>query len=99
MAEEKNRVIKKAKKEMTYLTGDEEVRRLAELREKWDEEYEASMRYAREKGEKAGMELGLREGKEKGIEQGIQQGIKKGIEYNIPINVNTIKEWYPILCA
>ena len=52
MAEEKNGVIKKAKKEMTYLTGDEEVRRLAELREKWDEEYEASMRYAREKGEK-----------------------------------------------
>lgn len=83
MAEEKNVVIKKAKKEMSYLTGDEEVRRLAELREKWDEEYEASMRYAREKGEKAGMEIGLREGKEKGMEQGMQKGIQQGIEKGI----------------
>ena len=55
VAERKNVVIKRAKKEMSYLTGDEEVRRLAELREKWDEEYEASIRYAREKGEKAGI--------------------------------------------
>ena len=34
MAEEKNKVIKEAKKEVEYLTGDEEVKRLAELREK-----------------------------------------------------------------
>ena len=36
MAEKNNKVLKKARKEITYLTGDDEVRRLAELREKWD---------------------------------------------------------------
>ena len=36
MAEEKNKTIKEAKKEVEYLTGDEEVKRLAELREKWN---------------------------------------------------------------
>ena len=34
MAEKKNKTLEKARKEMTYLTGDEEIRRLAELREK-----------------------------------------------------------------
>ena len=33
------------------------------------------------------------------MEKGIEQGITKKQEYNIPINVDTIKEGYPILCA
>jgi len=33
MAEKNNKVLKKARKEITYLTGDDEVRRLAELTE------------------------------------------------------------------
>jgi len=36
MAEEKNKTLEKARIEMNYLTGDEEVKRLAELREKWE---------------------------------------------------------------
>ena len=36
MAENKNETLKKARIEMNYLTGDAEVRRLAELREKWE---------------------------------------------------------------
>lgn len=36
VAEEKNDKLKKARIEMNYLTGDAEVRRLAELREKWE---------------------------------------------------------------
>lgn len=36
MAEEKNEVLQKARIEMNYLTGDAAVRRLAELREKWE---------------------------------------------------------------
>ena len=41
MAEKKNKTIEKAREEMTYLTGDEAVRRLAELREKWEHDYYA----------------------------------------------------------
>ena len=36
MAENNNEVLKKARKELDYLTGDEAVRRLAELRDKWE---------------------------------------------------------------
>lgn len=34
-----------------------------------------------------------------GREKGIKEGRKEGKKYNIPINVDTIKEGYPILCA
>ena len=34
-----------------------------------------------------------------GLDKGREEGIVKGIEYNVPINVDTIKEGYPILCT
>ena len=43
MAEEKNKTIEKARIEMNYLTGDEEVKRLAELREKWEMDYNSGI--------------------------------------------------------
>lgn len=52
MAEEKNDTMKKARVEMNYLTGDEEVRRLAELREKWEMDRVSAINYATRKGEK-----------------------------------------------
>lgn len=36
MAEEKNETLKKARSEMTYLTGDEEIKRMQWLEEKWE---------------------------------------------------------------
>lgn len=35
MAEEKNQTLKEARQIMNYLTGDEEIKRLTELRERW----------------------------------------------------------------
>lgn len=61
MAEEKNKTLEKARKEMTYLTGDEEVRRLAELREKWEMDYNSGMGYAKEEGIKEGIKKERRE--------------------------------------
>ena len=52
MAKEKNKTLKEAGIEMNYLTGDEEVRRLAELREKWEMDYNSGMDYARREGKK-----------------------------------------------
>lgn len=57
MAEEKNKTLKKAKFEMDYLTGEEEVRRIAELHEKWEMDYISGMNYAKRQG--------LEEGKKK----------------------------------
>lgn len=52
MAEEKNKVLQRARVEMNYLTGDEAVRRLAELREKWEMDRISDLRYAEKKGAK-----------------------------------------------
>ena len=51
-AEKKNKTLEKARKEMTYLTGDEEIRRLAELREKWEMDWNSSMDYSKKEGAK-----------------------------------------------
>ena len=50
MAESKNKILKKARQEMNYLTGDAAVRRLEELKEKWEMDYVSSMNYAEKKG-------------------------------------------------
>ena len=45
-----NKYIKKAEKELEYLTGDEETRRLAELREKAIRDEMAAMSKAKKEG-------------------------------------------------
>ena len=50
MAEEKNKTLKKAREEMEYLTGDEEVKRLAELREKWEMDRNSEIGQAKKEG-------------------------------------------------
>ena len=54
MAEEKNEIIKKARVEMNYLTGEEAERRLQWLREKWEMDYNSDMRQAKREGRKEG---------------------------------------------
>ena len=70
VAEEKNETLKKARVEMNYLTGDEEVRRLAELREKWEMDRVSAINYAERKGEERGRKLGKKEGKKEGEREG-----------------------------
>ena len=77
MAEKKNKTLEKARKEMTYLTGDEEIRRLAELREKWEMDWNSSMDYSKREGIKEGIKEGA---KEKNLENA-----KKMREEKIPI--------------
>jgi predicted transposase/invertase (TIGR01784 family) len=72
MAEEKNETLKKARGEMEYLTGDEEVQRLAWLHEKWEMDRVSAIGYAKREGEAIGLD--------KGIKQGIKQGEKQGIK-------------------
>lgn len=50
MAEEKNKTLEKARFEMNYLTGDAAVRRMAELREKWEMDRISEIDYAETKG-------------------------------------------------
>ena len=57
MAEKKNKTIEKARVEMEYLTGDEELKRLAELREKWAMDYDSGISDAREEGRTDGIKI------------------------------------------
>ena len=54
MAEEKNETLKEAKREMEYLTGDEEVKRINELREKWEHDRVSELNYTKEQAIKEG---------------------------------------------
>lgn len=55
MAESKNKVLKKARLEMDYLTGDAETKRLEYLRDKWERDYKSDMRWERNEGIKVGI--------------------------------------------
>lgn len=79
LAEKKNPTIKKAREEMTYLTGDEAVQRLQDLRDKWEMDRISSINTAKERG----VEQGLKEGIEQGLKEGIEQGLKQGVEQGL----------------
>lgn len=50
MAEEKNEIQVKARIQMKYLTGEAELRRLADLREKWEMDRISGINYATREG-------------------------------------------------
>ena len=54
VAEKKNPTLKKARYEMEYLTGDEAVKRLAFLREKWEMDRVSDINYAKREGKREG---------------------------------------------
>ena len=90
LAEEKNDTLKKARIEMNYLTGDAEVRRLAELREKWEMDRISEIGYAKREGIKQGEKIGEKKGKKKGkLEEKIETA-KKMLEKGF--NIDTIIE-------
>ena len=88
MAKKNNKNIKKAIENYEVLTGDEEVKRLAEIKLMSDLEEHSALASARANGEERGLKeghkLGLQKGKELGLQQGkelgLQQGEKIGIE-------------------
>ena len=96
VAEEKNETLKKARVEMNYLTGDEEVRRLAELREKWEMDRVSAINFAERKGEERGKKLGKKEGKKEGKEEGKKERNIEIAKYNVPIMVDTLRRREPI---
>lgn len=86
MATKENKIIKEAKKSYNILTGEAEIKRLAEIRLMSDMEEQAALSSARQRGTEEGLKQGIEEGFQQGIEKGLQQGIEKGQKdalYNI----------------
>lgn len=52
MAKEKNKTLEEAGIELYELTGDEATRRIAELHDKWEMDYNSDISDAREDGER-----------------------------------------------
>lgn len=52
MAEKKNETLKKARLQISYLTGDEEAKRMQWLEEKWEMDRASEVGYAKEEGKK-----------------------------------------------
>ena len=84
MAKKKNHEIENAVKDYEVLTGDEEIKRLAEVRLMSELEEQSALATARAKGTeeglKQGKEEGLKQGKEEGLKQGKEEGLKQGKE-------------------
>ncbi len=90
MAIANNKVIERAKVELNYLTGDEAVRRLAELREKWEMDRISELNYAEEKGEIRGERRGEKRGKKQEKEQIAKNLIKQNIDIDIIISATRL---------
>ena len=71
MAVKENEKIAKASQEWEYLRGDEAVKRMAFLREKWERDWNSSMRSAKE----IGMEKGIEEVARKMLQEEIDKTI------------------------
>lgn len=76
MAITKNKVLKEAKVEYGYLTGEAEERRLQDLRERWKMDRISEISYVSEKSEKKGEKRGEKRGKKLG-EQNIIKSLFK----------------------
>lgn len=91
VAEQKNEVLKKAREEITYLTGDEEIQRLQELREKWEMDRISEIGYERRKALAEGEAKGRAEGEAKGRRDGERKAkketVKKMLEQELPIEL------------
>ena len=82
MAIKKNKKVKEAVKHYNELSGDEEVKRLAEVRLMGQLEEKAALASARAKGEERGLKLG----EERGLAKGMKEIAKKMKDKNMPID-------------
>ena len=92
MAENKNKVLQKARKELDYLTGDEAVRRLAELRDKWEMDDFFIKKRAEEEGKRAGEKIGEKIGKKKKQIEIAKKLLEKGMEIKEIIEITGLTE-------
>ena len=85
MACEKNEKVRRAVENYEVLTGDEEVKRLAEIRLMAKLEEKSALDCAREEGEERGKEIGREVGRKQGEEQKQKEIAQKMKEQKMPI--------------
>lgn len=98
MAKEKNKEIKEATDAYEVLTGNDEIKRIAEIRLMSELEEQSALATARAKGTEEGLKQGKKEGMKRGKEEGLKQGKEEGLKEiakrmrNKGINIEEIME-------
>lgn len=80
MAKKNSKIIKEAYGEYEVLTGDDEVKRISEIRLMSKLEEQAALSSARKRGTEEGLKQGKKEGLEQGKKEGLEQGKKEGMK-------------------
>ena len=84
---EENKNIKKAIEELEQVSGNEKLRRIAELKEKYIRDEQASIEYAQNVGYKDGYKNGEEEGIKKGKNERNIEIAKNLLSQNIDIEI------------
>lgn len=74
-----DKILSRAEEEYEYLTGNEEAKRLAELRQRAIWELNDSREIGLEEGREEGRKIGYKEGHKEGHKEGREEGLEKGI--------------------
>ena len=82
-----NNDIKKAHEELKQVSGDYELRRIAELKEKYIRDEAAALEYAIEKGQKEGVEKGIQQGIEQGKNEAKKEVVKNMLKLGIELDI------------
>ena len=82
-----NNDIKKAHEELKQVSGDYELRRIAELKEKYIRDEAAALEYAIEKGQKEGVEKGIQQGIEQGKNEAKKEVAKNMLKLGIELDI------------
>ena len=92
MAENKNQTLKEAREVMNYLTGDEEIKRLTELRERWAFDRAMDINWANKTGEAKGRKKGIKEGIKQNQIRVAKKMLEKGKEIAEIIEMTELSE-------
>ena len=95
---EQSESIKKAVVTLRELSEDEKIRLQCEARERYQMDWQSSMRTSREKGREEGRESGRKEGELQKAHDVAEALLEEGMEIEkiakiVGMEVNVIKEW------
>ncbi len=89
---EENKAIKKAIGELERVSGDEKIRRIAELKEKYIRDEQASLEYAKDEGYKTGKEEGMKAGRNEGRNEIAKNMLKENLSIELISKLTSLSQ-------
>ena len=89
---EENKAIKKAIGELEQVSGDEKIRRIAELKEKYIRDEQASLEYAKDEGYKTGKEEGMKAGRNEGKNEIAKNMLKENLSIELISKLTSLSQ-------